>query len=445
MICFVFKKRRNVKGKKVISPVYSGRYRLKGETKLTPVALHTSDKQGAYSELLKLVKEREQERCGLIPSKTLRDAAEKPLAAHLEEFLADRERLQRAPAYVRQLKSKINLLTKVCGWRTVKDITADSFLKWRSGQAKLSAKTLNEYHNAAYSFFNWMKRQRRGLAENPLEGIEKISTVGQERFSRRALSLKEITALLRVSGERRPVYALAIYTGLRRAELENLQWGDLWLEVESPYVRARASTTKNRKSATLGLHPVAAQELRALRAELGHVEDTQSVFGDLFPSSDDLRADLANAGIKFDPKKRVDFHSLRHTFGTMLTLAGVSPRVAMELMRHSDMRLTMKTYTDADALPTMEAVSSLPDFIGTPESAGYHDAQIRTQKLGGEGPSLSHAGALSENGDGPQTLMDKGSGRDLSHPVALGRENEDGARCRVRTCDFLRVKQALYH
>lgn len=22
---------------------------------------------------------------------------------------------------------------------------------------------------------------------------------------------------------------------------------------------------------------------------------------------------------------------------------------------------------------------------------------------------------------------------------------EDGARCRVRTCDFLRVKQALYH
>ena len=35
----------------------------------------------------------------------------------------------------------------------------------------------------------------------------------------------------------------------------------------------------------------------------------------------------------------LDFHALRHTFATMLACAGVSPRVAMELMRHSDRRL----------------------------------------------------------------------------------------------------------
>ena len=41
--------------------------------------------------------------------------------------------------------------------------------------------------------------------------------------------------------------------------------------------------------------------------------------------------------------EHADFHSLRKTFGTMLTLAGELPRNVMELMRHSDMRLTAKT------------------------------------------------------------------------------------------------------
>ena len=38
----------------------------------------------------------------------------------------------------------------------------------------------------------------------------------------------------------------------------------------------------------------------------------------------------------------------------------------MELLRHSDMRLTMKTYTDAGMLLTGEAVAKLPSYI-TPE------------------------------------------------------------------------------
>ncbi len=40
-----------------------------------------------------------------------------------------------------------------------------------------------------------------------------------------------------------------------------------------------------------------------------------------------------------------DFHSNRHTFITNLSLAGVSPRDAQELARHSDIRLTRSVYT----------------------------------------------------------------------------------------------------
>ena len=67
-----------------------------------------------------------------------------------------------------------------------------------------------------------------------------------------------------------------------------------------------------------------------------------------------FRADLAKADI--DPVnasgETVDFHALRMTFQMRLTLNGVSPRVTIEAMRHSDMKLTAKTYTDAGMLPT---------------------------------------------------------------------------------------------
>ena len=44
----------------------------------------------------------------------------------------------------------------------------------------------------------------------------------------------------------------------------------------------------------------------------------------------------------------------------MLSNAGVSPRKAMELMRHTDLRLTMKVYTDPRIFDLAGAVERLP-------------------------------------------------------------------------------------
>src|SRR5207248_2020610 len=60
--------------------------------------------------------------------------------------------------------------------------------------------------------------------------------------------------------------------------------------------------------------------------------------------------------------RRADFHSLRHTFATYLNAHGVSPCAAMELMRHSEMRLTTKVYTDANLLGLAEAIKRLPQL-----------------------------------------------------------------------------------
>ena len=61
----------------------------------------------------------------------------------------------------------------------------------------------------------------------------------------------------------------------------------------------------------------------------------------------------------------------------------VHPRLAMELARHSDMRLTMKTYTDAGQLPLREVMDTLPGF------GGRSDSRIDSRTLGKSGQTVS--------------------------------------------------------
>ncbi len=49
---------------------------------------------------------------------------------------------------------------------------------------------------------------------------------------------------------------------------------------------------------------------------------------------------LAKAGLQ---KRR--FHDLRHSCATLLVAQGVSPRVVMDILGHSQIALTMNTYT----------------------------------------------------------------------------------------------------
>ena len=70
--------------------------------------------------------------------------------------------------------------------------------------------------------------------------------------------------------------------------------------------------------------------------------------------------DLEAAGIvRFDDRGRIaDFHSLRHTFCTNLQRLGTLQRVLMDLMWHSDQRLSDHTYTDTRLLPLKRCKSS---------------------------------------------------------------------------------------
>ncbi|MGD1088742.1 MAG: site-specific integrase [Verrucomicrobiota bacterium] len=191
-------------------------------------------------------------------------------------------------------------------------------------------------------------------------------------------------ALLNVAGKYRLLYVMAALTGIRHGEFKKLCRGDLNLNSEKPSVMVRASISKNHKQACLPLHRALLREL--MRNCPANASPGDLVFGKLVPRSDLFCEHLKAAGIsKKDSQGRVvDFHSFRHTFCTYLHRAGVPLREAMELMRHSDVRLTMSVYADSSLFALRPAVEKLPwNYLDD-------DAQIDAQSLGASGllPSL---------------------------------------------------------
>jgi integrase len=162
------------------------------------------------------------------------------IAEYIEEMTTQR----RDNRYVKGIKAQLERLATESRWRTLGDISADSFLGWRRANSSPTAKTLNEYRGAALTFLTWLVDHER-LAINPLAKVSKIDPRGDKKLVRRAYSETELARLFAMSGERSLLYRTAFYTGLRKSELRGLQWSDFREGEAGAFLQLRAGDTKN--------------------------------------------------------------------------------------------------------------------------------------------------------------------------------------------------------
>jgi len=417
------------------SRIWRWKFRQQSEDKkIIDISLETSDKRCAEKRRDDLRKEKLYEREGLILPKPVREAAQRKLSEHLEDFIGDMRRRGKSEKYLANLEFRVGALIPSCGWETARDVTADSFQSWRREQKELSAKTANDYLEAVRCFFNWLIKNER-VQVNPLASVEKVRTEGRETRQRRAFNGEEMRQLLAVvPAERKAVYLMAVHTGLRRSELAALKWGDLNLDAVMPFVQVRASTTKNSKPAAMRLHP---DVVKAIQEIKGDKEPDKSVFS-RFPRIERFRRDLKKAGIPYRDGAGhfADFHSLRKTFGTNLANAGVPSRVAMALMRHSDRRLTDKIYTDENLLGTWSAFDALPNYT---EPASQRASQI----LVANGQNGSSAVTMNSGEEIGKNIVAIDESRVVTPLVTNGHNVESGGSGGARTRNLCRDRAAL--
>jgi integrase len=336
------------------------RSQLPGEATETQRSLKVRDKRTAERMMSNFITEQDGIRHGLLAPPKLTEAANANLEVLLCAHLQDLQAQNCDPAHVETRGLLIRRIARDTGWKTIRDISPDSFLDWRAKNQTLAPRTLNNYLAEVRTLLNWLENAGK-LSGNPLKGVQPVKAHTKAR-PRRAIADEEITRLLAIAPpERRMIYLIALHTGLRRKEIKLLEWQDVFLDPPEPYIKLRAITTKNRKGGEVTLHPELQEELKKFGDGTPlPCSKVVKMFKGLIP----FKRDLAAAGISFVERSlRFDLHAMRKTFNTRMAVGNVPTRAAMHAMRHSDEKLTTIVYTDAFRLNVAAHVASLPAML----------------------------------------------------------------------------------
>lgn len=175
------------------------------------------------------------------------------------------------------------------------------------------------------------------IEKNPFKGLQllRIAKTYPEYLT------KEEVELLSNSNDTnwlKYIIILAFNFGMRRNELINLKWDDVNLKKKILIVKNGESfTKKNKRDRLIPLSKTSIRLLKKIpkRSEFVLVNNDGR---QLYPNYVTQRFRDLRMGCKI--KKEVSFHSLRHSFASMLVSKGVSLYVVKELLGHGDLSTT---------------------------------------------------------------------------------------------------------
>jgi site-specific recombinase XerD len=89
-----------------------------------------------------------------------------------------------------------------------------------------------------------------------------------------------------------------------------------------------------------------------------------------------LQKVIRPAALRAGINKRIGWHTLRHTFSTLLIANGENVKVVQELMRHASSRCTLEVYSQAQIKAKRQAQQRLVQMI-LPEEANTPGVMIQ--------------------------------------------------------------------
>jgi integrase len=201
---------------------------------------------------------------------------------------------------------------------------------------------------------------------------------------------KFVTAIV---GERlEAAYLVALSLGLRRGEVLGLRWSDVNLEAKTVTIAQSLARIGGKGGSLQFVEPKSSQSRRtlplhdglvaALKTHRRHQLEERLAAGSLW--IDGGLVFTSGIGTPLEPRRlnadferivagasvrRIRFHDLRHSAASYLLALGVHPRVVMELLGHSQISLTMETYSHVMPDAMREAVGRIESMLGKPAAA----------------------------------------------------------------------------
>ena len=259
----------------------------------------------------------------------------------------------------------------------------------------LAQRTVDLYRSAMRQIMR--RAVGRVIPTNPVEQVE-LAAVGRKAEQRRALTAEEQQWIWNTPHRAQPVAVIMMLSGLRRGELAALTWNDVDLKARTitvnktiEYDSNGTPTLRHVTKSDAGMRTVDIPQrladymaamprdgLLVIHSAKGEVM-TATAWAKLWRSymrelnikyatrtpADLERMRSSKPGPKvFDMTiPPITMHWLRHTFCTLLYLAGVDVVQACAQMGHADVSTTLRIYTHLDAIHKRKSVDKLDAYL----------------------------------------------------------------------------------
>ena len=227
-----------------------------------------------------------------------------PVSQVCDEFLESRRAMNCRPRTLVQYESYLNVLREEFGGKPITALNLQHIEKWLRGK-EWSPRTRKNYSVTLTTVFNFAA-SRGYRTDNPAEGLERpILDDAPVEILTPAQAGDLLAAALNARPELVAVIAIALFAGLRRAELHALEWDEIDMDSGTIEVKGRKAKTRQRRIVHITDNLLA--WLRHESARRGPVATSRNI--DVF--SEQLRLLAEGAGISPWPH-----NALRHSFGS---------------------------------------------------------------------------------------------------------------------------------
>ncbi len=271
--------------------------------------------------------------------------------------------------YIKATKSKSYLSSVNLSFKMLLDFTGDIFLN------RIDVRTLDKFIISTFSrtqrgaslYYRTLKAAFNKaiswnyLSENPLKKIKMPKIAKSFPVF---ISLPEFQIILNFTKAEylRNLFTTAFYTGMRLGELLNMRWD--WIDFEQNIIKVKCSESFSTKSKKERIIPICSS-LRILLTnqfpKIINLDKNNFVFTRI--TGIKLNEDFVSKQFKKVVRAaglndKVHFHTLRHSFASMLVQRGVSLYVVKELLGHEDLSTT-QIYSHLQQENLMNAVNLL--------------------------------------------------------------------------------------
>jgi integrase len=217
--------------------------------------------------------------------------------------------------------------------------------------------TRSKIRNVMSLLFNHGRRHEL-CDHNPIQWVRQSA---KRRTAPDVLTSSEVQSLLAsLCGKERTLVLLAVTTGLRRSELFALKWKDVDFHTKQIYVTRSivqnvvgiCKTESSQKP--VPAHHDLVEALREWHGQTPYQSPESWVFASPvnqgrwpYLAQQVMRRHILPVARRLGITKQIGWHTFRHTYSTLLRSTGAELKIIQELLRHSTIRVTLDTYTQA--------------------------------------------------------------------------------------------------